>query len=301
MQKVSVILTTYNSGAMLERTLTSILTQEGAGQDFELEVIAVDDCSTDDTQHILRLCGIDFLSTGTNSKGPNKGRNIGLANCTGDYICFIDHDDLWHPQKIRQQLQVAASYPIVSAGYQLVDHAHNQRIDRFEATNKVYSYQKNETFLRKLQRETSGQKGYLSTLMIHKSLKNIFFEEHFGMVDFDWQLRLYENRTSAEIASCLMTRHLSARNLSLANDYRKKDYYYSLFTMENYRDAYPREVSRGIRHLNGSRARYFYLVNNMRDARRHFFKSAFGMKELAFLLTSYAGSNFIRKNFHFFG
>lgn len=71
--------------------------------------------------------------------------------------------------------------------------------------------------------------------------------------------------------------------------------------MESYRNAYPCEVSRGMRRLNSSRARYFYLVNNMPDARRHLIKSTFGVKELAFLLTSYAGSSFIRKNFHLFG
>ena len=54
MDKVSVILTTYNSEKTVETTVNSIRSQEGEGYDFEIELIVVDDCSTDSTTQILK-------------------------------------------------------------------------------------------------------------------------------------------------------------------------------------------------------------------------------------------------------
>ena len=61
---------------------------------FDLELIVVDDCSSDDTINILQSNKINYLSTGKNSGGPNKGRNLALKQSTGDFICIADHDDI---------------------------------------------------------------------------------------------------------------------------------------------------------------------------------------------------------------
>ena len=102
--RVSVILTTYNSANFIQRTLNSILSQQGKGSVFELELLVIDDASTDNTPHILARNNIVYISNSENSGGPNKGRNIGLKIATGDYICFCDHDDAWEPSKIIRQL-----------------------------------------------------------------------------------------------------------------------------------------------------------------------------------------------------
>ena len=99
MKKVSVIITTYNSEKVIQSTLDSILNQEGINELFELEIIAVDDCSSDHTTAILSKNNISFFSTTSNSGGPNKGRNIALKKATGDYTCIVDHDDIWHSNK----------------------------------------------------------------------------------------------------------------------------------------------------------------------------------------------------------
>ena len=70
-----------------------------------MELIVADDCSTDNTIKILKSEKIPFLSTKINSGGPNKGRNIALKKCTGDYICIADHDDIWFPDKIEKLLR----------------------------------------------------------------------------------------------------------------------------------------------------------------------------------------------------
>lgn len=93
MKKVSVILTTYNSEKFVSKVIDSILNQKGVDELFQLELIVVDDCSQDKTREILKNYNLEFLTTGENSGGPNKGRNLGLKAATGDYICIADHDD----------------------------------------------------------------------------------------------------------------------------------------------------------------------------------------------------------------
>src|SRR5690554_4200489 len=104
--KVTVILTTYNSEKFIKKTLTSIFNQQKENIDFSLEIIVVDDCSTDKTLEILKAEDkIILLQNENNSGGPNKGRNTALKKATGTYICIADHDDEWLPQKIATQLK----------------------------------------------------------------------------------------------------------------------------------------------------------------------------------------------------
>lgn len=101
MKTVSVIVTTYNSRKNYSKDLRIYFSQNGNGVEFKIELLVVDDCSTDNTRAILSANSIPFLSTGTNSGGPNKRRNIALQASSGDYICIADHDDLWHSNKIQ--------------------------------------------------------------------------------------------------------------------------------------------------------------------------------------------------------
>ena len=122
--------------------------------------------------------------------------------------------------------------------------------------------------------------------MFHSELKVILFEENFGQLDFDWILRLTEGRRTAEIPESLVTRNVDSSNLSLNEDYRRKDYYYSLYIYEKYIIKYPNEAKKGILHLLGCRARYYYLQNDMKSARKFFYKSEFNWKLPAYILTS---------------
>jgi glycosyltransferase involved in cell wall biosynthesis len=301
MEKVSVILTTFNAEKTIQTTLDSILNQSGLNSEFHFELLIVDDCSTDLTTQILKQNGVNFFVTDVNSGGPNKGRNIGLKKATGDYICFIDHDDIWDSQKTRQQLKVIKKVPIVSSGYKVVDKKNEKIINRFNHASEVVYYDKNQTFLNKLSRSKEGQAAYFSSIMIRKELKNILFEENFGMLDFDWVLRLFENQESAELSECLMTRFVNSDNLSLNINYRLKDYYYSLYILEKYQSQYKKQVELAIKRTHGSRARYHYLINEMDAARKYFKQSAFEMKNLAYIITTYFGSGIIRKYFNVFG
>jgi glycosyltransferase involved in cell wall biosynthesis len=97
--RVSVIIPTYNRFNGVVRCLENVRNQTYKN----LEILIVDDCSTE-SYDWRRLVGARILKTPRNHGGAALARNIGLAACKGDYICFIDHDDAWHPEKVRRQI-----------------------------------------------------------------------------------------------------------------------------------------------------------------------------------------------------
>ncbi len=107
---VSVIIPTYNRSRKVIRAIESAL-----AQDYEpLEVLVIDDGSTDDTQEVVAA---KYGSTPTVRyfKKPNGGvaaaRNLGLSEAKGDLLALLDADDTWHPSKIRLQAEVLNRFP----------------------------------------------------------------------------------------------------------------------------------------------------------------------------------------------
>lgn len=99
MPKVSVIVPTYNSGSYVKETLLSILAQPYQN----LEIIVVDDASTDNTAEVVNALNsdkINYIRLPENHGGPSKARNIGIKNARGEYIAIFDSDDLMLPGRI---------------------------------------------------------------------------------------------------------------------------------------------------------------------------------------------------------
>ena len=92
---VSVVIPCYNAGPFLERSLQSLR----ASSVPPLEVIAVDDCSTDDSAARAGELGATVLRTAVNG-GPAKARNLGAQAAKGDVLCFLDSDVCVHPETI---------------------------------------------------------------------------------------------------------------------------------------------------------------------------------------------------------
>lgn len=94
----SVIIPTQNRAALLQEAVTSVL-----GQSFgDYELIIVDDASTDSTPDVLRALDDSRLITMTMPKqsGPSAARNAGVRRASGDWLAFLDSDDLWLPRKL---------------------------------------------------------------------------------------------------------------------------------------------------------------------------------------------------------
>ena len=107
---VSIVIPTYNAANFIVDTIFSVLKQSYRN----LEVIVVDDCSTDDTVCIVKNISdqdsrIILIPLETNMGGPAGPRNIGVRRARGNWICFLDADDLWHPDKITFQIMALRS------------------------------------------------------------------------------------------------------------------------------------------------------------------------------------------------
>jgi len=104
---VSVIIPAYNAGAYITETLESAL-----GQTYpHREVIVVNDGSTDDTERRVEAYRRHIRYLRQEHAGEGRARNVGLRAATGDYIAFLDADDLWRIEALAVQLDVAAGHP----------------------------------------------------------------------------------------------------------------------------------------------------------------------------------------------
>jgi len=301
MKKISVILTTYNSAKHIEQTIESIISQQGKDIDFEIELIVIDDHSTDKTVEIIRKFPTKLIISEVNSGGPNRGRNIGIELATGDYICHSDHDDIWHHDRIMTLLPYLEKAPIVTSGFAVQDSALGEIREiclRNDRSHKEFAV--NETFIGKLTKSHRAQNTYLSSIIYSNRLKYILFEEHFGKVDFDWVLRLFHNNSSIEVTKILYTRLKDGANLSLNEQYRIIDTYFSLMSIQEYYTLYPHEVSISHHRIYGSMARYYYFVGNMAMARQYLKRSGLTLKTIAYYITTYMGSKLVKKYFHIY-
>jgi glycosyltransferase involved in cell wall biosynthesis len=99
---VSVIIPTFNRAGIVTRAIDSVL-----GQTYRpVEVVVVDDGSTDDTPRVLQAYGDTIVSVVQNNAGPSAARNRGIRESKGDLIGFLDSDDLWLPTKLERQVDL---------------------------------------------------------------------------------------------------------------------------------------------------------------------------------------------------
>lgn len=110
MAAISVVIPTHNRSHLLARALASL----PDGPDSLLEVIVVDDGSTDDTGSVVRNSGRKVLFLRQGQAGPGAARNLGLDAASGEYVAFLDSDDVWLPWTFSVYRQVLEHYPSAS-------------------------------------------------------------------------------------------------------------------------------------------------------------------------------------------
>jgi glycosyltransferase involved in cell wall biosynthesis len=97
---VSCIVPVFNGERYLREALDSIFAQTYR----PLEVIVADDGSTDGTAMVIAAFGDCVRSLRQCNQGPAAARNLGLRGATGEFVAFLDADDLWHPEKLERQM-----------------------------------------------------------------------------------------------------------------------------------------------------------------------------------------------------
>lgn len=116
---VSVILLSHNSQDFLKDSIESVLAQ--TYKDYEL--IVIDNGSTDGSWNIIRSYGDRIRAIQQDNQGKSGGYNRGFMESRGQFLAFLDADDVWHPQKLERQIAVLNNYGIgmVYCGVQKVD------------------------------------------------------------------------------------------------------------------------------------------------------------------------------------
>jgi len=117
---ISIIIPTYNRAQFLEQAIQSVLAQDYffEGPQAELfELIVIDDGSTDNTREIIDSFVDRVNYYFQENKGISVARNVGLSQTRGDYIAFLDSDDLWKKEKIRIQMNLMKNIPQAKACY----------------------------------------------------------------------------------------------------------------------------------------------------------------------------------------
>lgn len=108
---LSVIIPTHNRANLLKKAIESVRKQTFQ----DLEIIIINDASTDETEQLLQhLAALDNrirVITNQKSLGGSKSRNMGISASKGEWIAFLDDDDIWLPKKIERQLTMLSNHP----------------------------------------------------------------------------------------------------------------------------------------------------------------------------------------------
>lgn len=117
--KISVIVPVYNGEKTIRETLISIIKQSFS----DIEIIIIDDGSTDSTLEVVKSITdprIKIFSYSNAGLATSRNRGITLAN--GQYISFIDADDIWTPCKLESQMQALKEHPSCAVAYSWTDY-----------------------------------------------------------------------------------------------------------------------------------------------------------------------------------
>ena len=107
MARVSIVVPAFNAGRFIRQTLQSVLASSWS----DFEVVVIDDGSSDDT--VAQATGLDprIRIVSRPNAGMSASRNLGVASSDSEFIALLDADDLWHPEKLRCQLDALAQRP----------------------------------------------------------------------------------------------------------------------------------------------------------------------------------------------
>jgi glycosyltransferase involved in cell wall biosynthesis len=113
--KFSVVIPTYNAANTIVRAIDSVLSQSYPAY----EIIVADDASKDGTKEMIRSTFGDKVKLVEKlfNSGSSDARNLAMDNATGDYIAFLDADDIWHKDKLMLVNSILCSKPNISLFY----------------------------------------------------------------------------------------------------------------------------------------------------------------------------------------
>ena len=187
MPKVSIIIPTYNSASTIAETIASV--QQQSVTDYE--IIVIDDGSQDNTIDVVKSIIEPRLKLFPYQNGGVAiARNRGIDRATGEYIAFLDADDLWSPDKLASQIEALDRHPQAKVAYSWVSYMDEQGKLLFSGT--PFTYQGN-VYPQLLQTNFLTN---ASNILVHRDVLDTvtgFNPQLAYTADWDFYLRLAKN------------------------------------------------------------------------------------------------------------
>ena len=232
MAEVSVVLPAYNRESTIEISVRSVLEQTYS----DLEVLAVDDCSTDATAAVLEGISDPRLKVIRCEKngGACRARNIGIAHAQGNYIAFQDSDDMWHKNRLEKTMRALREE---KADFVFCAREMPIRQKGIETTKRIPDYDLNEKEDKLAALLRFNCVSTQTILATREVFQNVQFDPAFPRFQ-DWDLALqvllhgfHMYYLDEVLVQC------TAQENSISNSYRKAEEAYRL--LENkYRKEY---------------------------------------------------------------
>lgn len=201
-RRISVIVPTFNRPAMLRQALASIRALEGP--DYAFEILVGDNGTAPETREAAEAYGAVYIKV--DRTGAGAARNAGLRAATGEYLCFLDDDDVWLPTHLSKHFELLDARPELDGVIGQVISA-DQELRPLGDSWPIEAPGEGDTLLRAM---LSGYFPQIGTTVARARIREAvgeFDESLIGGQDLDWLLRIARRRTMAFAAvSCLLFR-----------------------------------------------------------------------------------------------
>ena len=230
--KISVIIPAFNAEMFIADAIRSVLAQEYSSK---TEIIVIDDNSSDNTKEIVRELSNNYsqiiLLSNERTKGPSGARNTGLLKATGDYIAFLDADDLWLPNHLKEGIDFFDKYKnvdVVFYNFKIRDYDTRRQLgdwfskrsfwkdikvkplddNYYLIKDNIFSALLNESFI------------HLQSMIIRKKVvtENLFDERINHSEDRDFCIKLYLNSKATFAFKNIITGIYYRRSQSLTSN-----------------------------------------------------------------------------------
>lgn len=211
MRLVSVVIPCYNNERHLGAAIDSVLAQSHR----PLEILVVDDGSTDNSAEIARQYGDPVRLLSQSNQGCPAARNTGVNASQGHYLAFLDADDLWMEQKLRLQLKVLEDSPEIDCVYSHIEQFHSPELSAAEQA-RIFCP------------EGAQPARHASAMLVRRDafLRIGLFDESLIVAEFlDWTMRAEQEHIGVVVLDdVLVRRRLHMTNNSTAQRHARPDF-----------------------------------------------------------------------------
>lgn len=216
---VSIIMPSWNTGRFIAESIESVINQTYANW----ELLIVDDCSTDNTNEVVRKFNDDRIKFFKNEKNSGAAitRNRALREANGEWIAFLDSDDLWLPKKLEHQILFMKKHNLIFSYHDYV------KID--EESNPLNIYVTGPKIVTKRKMYNYGYPGCLTFMYSAKAMGTIQIKDIKKNNDYAILLKLCKKADCYLLKENLAKYRIGKKSISHDKLIKKLKSHYDLF------------------------------------------------------------------------